>query len=161
MRLPKLIFAQILVKPGLNGWKAATPLAPISESPISANLGWKILYSPPKGGGGGGSTPDFKWKVWSSKDLFGFEQERKRLDFSRDCLGYSKQSEDSWYLWLGNLAWDIWGVKFWSRDFFSGFDFCRHSIIPLTWNPEYPSWVFTFLCIASSNILWYHHWILE
>ena len=52
MRLPKLIFAQILVKPGLNGWKAAMPLAPISESPISANLGWKILYSPPRGGGG-------------------------------------------------------------------------------------------------------------
>ena len=39
-------------------------------------------------------------------------------------------------------------VNFWSRDFlgillealriFLGFDFCPHSIIPVTWNPEYP-----------------------
>ena len=41
------------------------------------------------------------------------------------------------------------GVKFWSWDFFGvllkalgiylGFDFCPHSIIPIT-SPEYPSW---------------------
>ena len=40
-------------------------------------------------------------------------------------------------------------VNFWSRDFlgvllealriFLGFDFCPHLIIPVTWNPEYPS----------------------
>ena len=39
-------------------------------------------------------------------------------------------------------------VNFWSRDFlgvllealriFLSFDFCPHSIIPITWNPEYP-----------------------
>ena len=39
-------------------------------------------------------------------------------------------------------------VNFWSRDFFGvllealriflSFDFCPHSIIPITWNPEYP-----------------------
>ena len=42
-----------------------------------------------------------------------------------------------------------WGVNFWSRDFlgslealgiFGGFDFCPHSIIPVTGNPEYPPW---------------------
>ena len=42
----------------------------------------------------------------------------------------------------------FFGVNFWSRDFFGillealriffGFDFCPHSIIPVTWNPEYP-----------------------
>ena len=42
----------------------------------------------------------------------------------------------------------FFGVNFWSRDFlgillealriFLGFDFCPHSIIPVTWNPEYP-----------------------
>ena len=47
-----------------------------------------------------------------------------------------------------NLAWGFWGVNFWSRDFWGvllealriwlGFDFCPHSIIPVTWNPEYP-----------------------
>ena len=46
------------------------------------------------------------------------------------------------FLCLGNSAWDFWGVKCWSRDFFevlfealrifSGFDFCPHSIIPVT-----------------------------
>ena len=40
------------------------------------------------------------------------------------------------FLWLGNLAWDILGVKFWSGDFGS-FDFCPHSIIPDTLNSEY------------------------
>ena len=49
---------------------------------------------------------------------------------------------------LRNLAWDVFGVNFWSGDFlgvllealriFGGFDFCPHSIIPVTWNPEYP-----------------------
>ena len=43
---------------------------------------------------------------------------------------------------LGNSARDFWGLKFWSRDFlgvslealgiFFGFDFCPHSIIPIT-----------------------------
>ena len=41
------------------------------------------------------------------------------------------------FLWLGNSAWGFLGVKFWSRDFL-GFDFCLHSIILVTWNPEYP-----------------------
>ena len=49
---------------------------------------------------------------------------------------------------LRNLAWDVFGVNFWSGFFwgvllealriFLGFDFCPHSIIPVTWNPEYP-----------------------
>ena len=34
------------------------------------------------------------------------------------------------FLRLGNSAWD----------FFLGFDFCPHSIIPVTRNPEYPPW---------------------
>ena len=32
---------------------------------------------------------------------------------------------------------DFLGVNFWSRDFL-GLDFWLHSIIPVTWNPEYP-----------------------
>ena len=43
------------------------------------------------------------------------------------------------FSWLRDSAWDFLGVKFWSRDFL-GFDFCPHSIIPVTWNPQYPSW---------------------
>ena len=31
------------------------------------------------------------------------------------------------FFWVGNSAWD-----------FLGFDFWPHSIIPVTWNPEYP-----------------------
>ena len=42
------------------------------------------------------------------------------------------------------MAWDFLRVNFWSRDFFIllevrllfGFDFCPHSIIPVTCNPE-------------------------
>ena len=56
------------------------------------------------------------------------------------------------FLWLGNSAWDFFfflgggGIKFWCRDFlavlfesqgiFLGFDFCPHSIIPVTWSLE-------------------------
>ena len=72
---------------------------------------------------------------------------------------------------LRNLAWDVFGVNFWSGDFlgvllealriFWGFDFCPHSIIPVTWNPEYPQpwggeaysqealvWYYTYTCTA-------------
>ena len=61
------------------------------------------------------------------------------------------------FLWLGNLAQDFLGVKFWSlnsfrilfealRDF-GCFDFCPHSIIPVTLNPEYffPSVIVHFI----------------
>ena len=65
------------------------------------------------------------------------------------------------FFWLGNWAWDFLRVKFWSREslffiiylfiyffwgggglfealgIFWGFDFCPHSIIHVTWNPEY------------------------
>ena len=95
--------------------------------------------------------------------------------FKKGFFGYSKQSEDSdgmmnkqtqtfnFYssyfssyiiysllqmLRLRNLAWDVFGVNFWSGFFwgvllealriFWGFDFCPHSIIRVTWNPEYP-----------------------
>ena len=45
------------------------------------------------------------------------------------------------FIWLGNSAWDLLGVNFWSRDFlgsvgsprdFLSFDFCPHSIILVT-----------------------------
>ena len=39
-------------------------------------------------------------------------------------------------LWLGNSAWDLFEIKFWSRHFW-GFLFLPHSIIAVTWNPEY------------------------
>ena len=42
------------------------------------------------------------------------------------------------FLWLGNSAWDFLSFVGNPRDFL-GFDFCPHSIIPATWNPEYPS----------------------
>ena len=48
------------------------------------------------------------------------------------------------FLWLGNSAWDFFGVKFCpgifgvvlfeAQGIFLGFDFCPHSIIPV----EYP-----------------------
>ena len=65
MRLPELIFAEILVKPGLNGLKAATPLAPISESPISANF----VFTP-RGGGGAGYS-EFQVAGMIIKGFFG------------------------------------------------------------------------------------------
>ena len=50
------------------------------------------------------------------------------------------------FLWFGNSAWDFWGIEFWCRDFlavlfesqgiFLGFEFCPHSIIPVTWSLE-------------------------
>ena len=41
------------------------------------------------------------------------------------------------FLGLGNLAWKFFGDNVLSRDF-SGFDFCRHSIIHVTCNSQYP-----------------------
>ena len=41
------------------------------------------------------------------------------------------------FLGLGNLAWKFFGDNVLSRDF-SGFDFCRHSIIHVTCNSHYP-----------------------
>ena len=42
------------------------------------------------------------------------------------------------FLWLRNTAWDFWGVLFEALGIFWGFDFSPHSIIIVTWNPEYP-----------------------
>ena len=33
----------------------------------------------------------------------------------------------------------FWGLNF-GPEIFLGFDFCPHSIIPVTWNPEYLPW---------------------
>ena len=51
------------------------------------------------------------------------------------------------FLRLRNSAWDFWGLIFGPGIFWGvvlealgislGFDFCPHSIIPITWNPEY------------------------
>ena len=66
------------------------------------------------------------------------------------------------FLRLENLAWDFGGVNFWSRDFlgslealgiFLGFDFCPHSIIPVTWNPEYPPGKQVFQAVPCSWFL--------
>ena len=52
----------------------------------------------------------------------------------------------------GSEIWlEIFGGINFGPVIFSGFDFWPHSIIPVTWNPEYPSWVFTYPC---SNIAW-------
>ena len=104
-----------------------------------------------------GGTPDFKQQEWS-KDLFGFEifgfgifLGRKILAsifsaawFKNGFLGVFKtiwrfmmviSFNAFWkFLWLRDSAWDFLGVKFWSRIFWA------HSIIPVTWNPQHPSW---------------------
>ena len=43
------------------------------------------------------------------------------------------------FLWLRNSEWDIWGVKFWSRDFLWVLIFSPHHH-PCHLNPQYPSW---------------------
>ena len=43
------------------------------------------------------------------------------------------------FLWLRNSEWDIWGVKFWSRDFLWVLIFSPIRS-PLSLNPQYPSW---------------------
>ena len=80
------------------------------------------------------------------------------LGWSWDSFGYSKQSErkEPWeQVWRdpGHIVLRIqynqtcWGSeilhgRFWGLIFgpwiFLGFDFCPNSIIPDTWNPEYP-----------------------
>ena len=46
----------------------------------------------------------------------------------------------------------FWGINF-GPGIFLGFDFCPHSIIPVTWNPEYPLWAWVKLktCIRTLN----------
>ena len=111
--------------------------------------------------------------------------------FKKGFFGYSKQSEDSdgmmnkqtltfnFYcsyflsyiiysllqmLRLRNLAWDVFGVNFWSGFFggvllealriFWGFDFCPHSIIRVTWNPEYPQ-PWGERSLFTRGVVWY------
>ena len=109
MRLPNLIFSPIFVKPGLIVLEVGTPLAPIPESPISANPGLKFFYTPPPPPrGGGGCTPGFKWQGWL-KDFWGFEI----FYFGIFLRGKILAS-----ICFGSLAWDFLGDKFWSSDFF-------------------------------------------
>ena len=61
----------------------------------------------------------------------------------------------------------FFGVNFWSRDFlgillealriFFGFDFCPHSIIPVTWNPEYPQPWGRGNLFCPVHCTWYKH----
>ena len=44
------------------------------------------------------------------------------------------------FLRLGNLAWEFLGVLILVGGFLGVFDFCHHSIIPVTWNLEYLPW---------------------
>ena len=67
------------------------------------------------------SSPDYKG-FWGLKfSIWGFWGAGKFWQaFFWDFLGYSKLMSFNapWkFLWLGNSAWDFWGVKFWSRDF--------------------------------------------
>ena len=108
-------------------------------------------------------NPKFLWSLQNA------QHDTNNLAISRDVFGYSKlifqffvlyHFYASWkfLLWLGISAWDSLGDKFWSSDFFlfcffflevQGiflcFDFCPHSIIPVTWNPEYPLWAWVKL----------------
>ena len=113
-------------------------------------------------GKGGGGTPNIKWYGWSEYfggvEIFYSGYFFAWLGLSWEFLGYSKQSErkEPWErVWRnpGRIALRIkynqtcWGSeilhgRFWALMFgpwiFWGFDFCPHSIIPDTWNPEYP-----------------------
>ena len=88
----------------------------------------------------GGGTPDFKWQGWS-KDFFGFEfsisgffrkENFGKLFFwvawfkwgffgvfkTNVCIFRVISFYAFWkFLWLGNSAWDVFGVKFWFRNF--------------------------------------------
>ena len=56
------------------------------------------------------SSPDYKWQGWS-KGFFGVF----KTNVSIFCV---MSFNAPWkFLWLGNSAWDFWGVKCWSRDF--------------------------------------------
>ena len=52
------------------------------------------------------------------------------------------------FLGLGNSAWKFFGDNVLSKDF-SGFDFCPHSIIRVTCNPEYPPPGFPWDCSSE------------
>ena len=96
------------------------------------------------------STPHFRWRGYS-RDFF-----EGLLDLSGDFLGLynnlkirgiarvsqlrcSANKVQPNFLRLGYSAWDFLGVNSWSRSFFWVFYFCPHSIISVTWNPEYPA----------------------
>ena len=91
-------------------------------------------------------------------------RDTKNLAISRDFLGYSKLIFLFFVLYHftlpGNFRYGseirrgiFWGINFgpvifcfvlffWSpRDFFGFWFLPPHSIIPVTWNPEYPLWV--------------------
>ena len=65
-----------------------------------------------------------------------------RIKYNKTCFVFCK------LLRLGNSGWNFFflvagrggGGNFWFRGF-GGFYFCLHSINPVTWNLEYPSWV--------------------
>ena len=79
-------------------------------------------------------------------------------------------SRASWkFLRLRNSPCDFFVVNFWSRDFlgsvgsprdFLGFEFCPHSIIPVTWNPEYPLGLYCFCLFLSFTLPKSVNWII-
>ena len=89
-----------------------------------------------------GDTPDFKWHGWS-KEFTGFEIFHFGIFFLAFKTNVSIFRFVSFYafwkflLWLGNSAWDLWGLNF-GPGIFWGLDFCPYSIIRVTWNPDYP-----------------------
>ena len=110
------------------------------------------------GGGGGGEIFDSRIFLGGKILQISFWW----LDLSWDFLGVFKaiwrflvhcSSDVSWPRSSANKVRLSKGVNFWSKDFFGGgggllealrilggFDFCTHSIIPVTWNPERPYW---------------------
>ena len=68
------------------------------------------------------------------------KQTGRQLTQSLSCFVFSNDDSDPGVLQIlrfGNLAWDLSGVNFWSRDFFWILIFCPNSIIPIAWNPDY------------------------
>ena len=77
-------------------------------------------------------------------------RDTKNLTISRNFLGYSKLIFLFFVLYHfmlpGNFHYGseirhgiFWGINF-GPVIFLGFDFCPHSIINVTWNPQYPLW---------------------
>ena len=77
-------------------------------------------------------TPDFKRRGWS-KDFWGF----KIFDSGRDFLGVLKTIR-RFVVVPAYPSRTVLQIKYCTKGHILGFDFCPHSIIPVTWNPQYP-----------------------
>ena len=87
-------------------------------------------------------NPKFLWSLQNA------QRDTNNLAISRDFFGYSKliflffvlyhfMLPENFYYGSEIRHGIFWGINF-GPAIFLGFDFCPHSIITVTWNPEYP-----------------------